>query len=226
MVILPPSDASWIAQQPDSILSGTTTLDEIMGLKYITHGPSAESCRDFTVIRRDLTRQFMGISDQVYDEVQAAFDDELAKVNEEEWTDVKLQMAILEAAFRAGNRIFVGSPMCRDKAYKRAVDRWTQAFGISTIMVSKFLIPEGVLRELFLSIAAIPTKYLERRAARFFLPRIESRLARLRNGEEEKDNDMMQWIINQNACKGDPRELEPQNIAGKMILLNIFGEHV
>ncbi|KAF2169519.1 hypothetical protein M409DRAFT_64636 [Zasmidium cellare ATCC 36951] len=222
-IVLPPSNAVWIAQQPDSILSGNTTMDELMGLGHLTHGPNAESCRDFTVIRRDLTRQFMRLSGQVYEEIQAAFDDELVDVGEDEWTEVKLQRVLLNVAFRAGNRIFVGLPMCRDKAYKKAVDRWTQAFGISTMML-RFLVPEQ-LRDVFLRIAAIPTKYLERRAARFFLARIEERLVRLRGGEEgpkEQDNDMMQWIIDQNASKTDSRELESGNIAAKMILLNIF----
>lgn len=195
-----------------------------MGLNYITHGPSAESCRDFTVIRRDLTRQFMRLSNQVYDEIQAAFDDELAKVGDREWTDVKMQQVFLNVAFRAGNRIFVGLPMCRDQAFKRAVDRWTQAFGISTVIISRFLIPEGRLRGLFLRIAGMPMRYLEREAAKFSLPKIKERLARLRDGEGGEDNDMMQWIVNQNASKDDPGELEPQNIAGKMILLNIFGK--
>lgn len=169
----------------------------------------------------------MRLSCQIYEEIQAAFDDELAGVGEQECTDVKLQRVLLNVAFRAGNRIFVGLPMCRDKAYKRAVDRWTQAFGVSTMML-RFLVPEQS-RDLFLRIVAIPTKYLERMAARFFLPRIEERLARLRGGEEgpkEQGNDMLQWIIDQNASKNDPRELESGNIAGKMILLNIFGKHI
>ncbi|KAK4497556.1 hypothetical protein PRZ48_012007 [Zasmidium cellare] len=224
-VILPPSNATWIAQQPDSILSGNTTMEQMMGLGYLTHGPNAESCRDFTVIRKDLTRQIMGLSNQVHEEIQAAFDDELAGVGEDGWTNVKLQKVLLDVSFRAGNRIFVGLPMCRDKAYKKAVDRWTAAFGMSTMML-RLLVPEG-LRGLFLSAAAIPTKFFERRAARFFLPRIEERLARLKEGGtgiKGEDNDMMQWIIDQNATKADPRELEPANIAGKMILFNIFGK--
>ena len=104
--------------------------------------------------------------------------------------------------------------------------RWTQSFGIST-MILRFLIPQQ-LRGIFLRIVAIPTKYFERRAARFFQARIEERLTKLRAGDGEmkgENNDMMQWIIEQNATKSDPRELDPANIAGKMILFNIFGKH-
>lgn len=39
---------------------------------------------------------------------------------------------------------------------------------------------------------------------------------------KEKPNDMMQWIIDAATQKEDPRELEPANIAGKMVLFNVF----
>lgn len=228
-VVLPPSNAAWIARQPDSILSGTTTLDDLMGLHYISHGPSAESCRDFTVIRRDLTRNFMGLSAEVGEEVRDAFEEELAHIGKgegERWEEVKLQKVIMAVAFRAANRIFVGVPMCKSKPYKAAVDRWMGAFGISMMMV-RFVVPRG-LSGLFLRVAAMFTKVLERRAGRFFVGRIRERLTRRARGEGEggleKQNDMMQWIIEQNASKNDPRELEPRNIAGKMILFNIFGK--
>lgn len=164
----------------------------------------------------------MKLSNEVYDEIKAGFDEELKEVGDE-WTGIKLQRVFLDVSFRAGNRIFVGLPMCRDKKYKKAVERWTAAFGLSN-MVSRFMLPTE-LRGIFLRLAAIPTKFFEWRAARFFMERIKERLARLQNGEKCDENDMMQWIIDQNASKRDPRELEPQNIAGKMILFNIFGSY-
>lgn len=223
-VVLPPSNAAWLAQQPDSVLSGQTPLDDLLGLDYIAHGPSAESCRDFTVLRRDLTRQVVKLNDQTCDEVQHACDDVFGFGTE--FRDFKALQAISSVSFHVANRVFVGLPMCRDKKYKKAVDRWTVAFGISCLFV-RYFVPSG-FKPLIMRLIAIPARLLMQWTASFITPAIRQRLAAWADrypapeNQRMKPNDMIQWIIDANANKPDPAELDPANIAGKTILLNLF----
>ncbi|EME78104.1 uncharacterized protein MYCFIDRAFT_158033 [Pseudocercospora fijiensis CIRAD86] len=227
-IVLPPSSSAWVAQQPESVLSGNKNLKDVMGPEWLLHGPNADSVLDFSVIRRDLTRQITRLSDQVLEEIQHAFDEKL-RFDGEEWNDFSATKLLSCVSFRAANRIFVGLPLCRDAGYEKDVMRWTSCFGISTIIMA-FLIPK-VLQPSLMPMVSVPARLMQWWATRHLRPKIRERLATLEargqaNGkmlaEDEKPNDMLQWIIDTNCQKQDPRELEPANIAGKLILFNIF----
>lgn len=187
-------------------------------------GPSVESVFDFTVLRRDLTRQIMKLNDEVLDEISAAFEENLG-FESGDWNDFSVKGVIDSVSFNATNRIFVGLPLCRSEEYRKAVTRWTTFFGIGTLF-SRYLVP-GFTRPLVMRFIAVPANILLWRAASYMTPAIERRLLSLQDEkkmslEEPKPNDMMQWIIDHNAPKADPAELKPSNIAGRMILLNLF----
>lgn len=225
-VVLPPSNASWVAAQPEHVLSGDTVLDENLGLAYLTHGPSADSCRDFTVIRRDLTRQSAKLGAEVYDEVQDAFTDELGSDEEkaEAWKEISLFKLLQAVSFRAVNRVFVGLPLCRDKSYEKRVTSWTYAYVICAIFM-RYTVP-SLLKPIFMRVIAMPSHLLAWYATKELRPMVRERLrdshAAGKKHSQEEHNDMMQWIITTNGQKSDPRELSPANIAGKMVLFNLF----
>ncbi|KAF2165016.1 hypothetical protein M409DRAFT_24915 [Zasmidium cellare ATCC 36951] len=228
-VVLPPSHSDWVARQPENVLSSNKVLDDTMGLQWLVHGPTASSVRDFTVLRRDMTRQHIKLSHHILDEIKHAFDEELGSGTE--YHKVSASNLCAKISFRATNRMFVGLPLCRSEAYETDVTRWTTAFGTCTLIM-RFLIPKS-LKPLFMQFVALPTKLVQWRAVRFIRPRIRQRLGVLKhdktlgnsleNVQKEKEpNDMLQWIINANAAKDNPRELEPGNIAGKMLFFNVF----
>ncbi|KAF7198245.1 Cytochrome P450 monooxygenase [Pseudocercospora fuligena] len=227
-IVLPPSSSAWAAQQPESVLSGNKNMEDTMGPEYLLHGPNADSVLDFSVIRRNLTRQITKLSDQVLEEIKYAFDEKLG-LNGEEWREFSSLKLLSYVSFRAANRIFVGLPLCRDAGYEKDVMRWTSFFGISTIIMG-FLLPK-VLHSTVMPVVSVPARLMQWWATRHLRPKIQERLSMLEgrgqaNGkilaEDEKPNDMLQWIIDTNSQKQDPRELDPANIAGKMILFNIF----
>ncbi|KAM3422170.1 hypothetical protein BST61_g2540 [Cercospora zeina] len=76
-VVIPPSQTAWVASQPENVLSGNSVLDEAMGLDYLAHGPNADSVRDFTVIRRHLTRHAGKLAGEVLEEIELSLDEEL-----------------------------------------------------------------------------------------------------------------------------------------------------
>ncbi|USW59314.1 Putative cytochrome P450 [Septoria linicola] len=215
-VVLPPSNTSWAASQPENILSGNAVLDETMGLDYLAHGPSADSARDFSVIRRDLTRQTAKLAADVYEEIRLTIDAELGS-NTNEDKEVGAMDLMRKIAFRAANRIFVGAPLCRQKSYEKRIERWSSLYGICTIVMI-LAIPRP-LKSSFMTLVSVPVGILRWFATRELRSEIHHRL---QDPAAEKKNDMMQWIISTNASKSDARELEPANIAGKMILFNLF----
>ncbi|KXS95580.1 hypothetical protein AC578_3267 [Pseudocercospora eumusae] len=227
-IVLPPSSSAWAAQQPESVLSGNKNLKDVMGPEYLLHGPNADSVLDFSVIRRDLTRQIIKLSDQVLEETKHAFDEKLG-IDGDEWKDFSSVKLLSYVSFRAANRIFVGLPLCRDAGYEKDVMRWTSCFGISTIIMG-FLLPK-VLHSTLMPMVSIPARFMQWWATRHLRPKIQERLTMLEAGDQangkmlddaERLNDMLQWIIDTNSQKQDPRELQPANIAGKMLLFNIF----
>jgi len=99
--------------------------------------------------------------------------------------------------------------------------------------LSRMLVP-SVLRPLVSTSIAWPLGFVKWLGVRHSLPVIRARLDKRRAvkaGEtaapgEEKSNDMLSWIIDVNAQKADPEaELDPWNIAGKIILFDLFATH-
>lgn len=188
-------------------------------------GPDVKSVLDFTVLRRDLTRQVLKLNEEIRNEIFVALDEYLdLDLEAEDWKGVGVKGIMDDIVFSTTNRIFVGLPLCRSKSYKRAVTHWTTFFGIC-VMFSRFLVP-GFARAWIMRVIAIPANLLQWRAASYLTPAIRERLLHLEDKNsmrlQTRPNDMMQWIIDHNAQKPDPAELMPSNIAGKMILLNLF----
>ncbi|KAK4549050.1 hypothetical protein LTR36_007506 [Oleoguttula mirabilis] len=229
-IVLPPSNVHWIATQPEHIISDIVVQDELLGIDYFTHGPTSASVHDFTPIRRDMTRQMGKVLPDVLDEISASFTEGFG-TNTEDWQEVLAIEKVISTAHRAVNRVYVGLPSCRDQRYLTAAFRWEFSFAV-TGAVFRQLIPHE-LKPLFGPIAAMPLACIKWLAIRRILPTIRERVRKLKadgisektSSDDEKPNDMLQWIIETNAQKSDPAELEPWNVAGKVLLLDLFATH-
>lgn len=229
-IILPPSHHAWLAGQPEHVLSDDVVQDELLGLPYFTHGPSTAAIHDFTVIRRGLTRQMGKLVPEMLDEVDAGFT-EYFGTDREEWREVRAIEAILKISQRAIERVFVGLPLCRDASYLAAVRRWMMGFAICGAIYRSFL-PE-MLQPVFAPLLAIPLAVVKWLALRKCLPLIRQRMLdfdhQLRKKEAEKDarvpNDMLQWLIVQNAHKPPTERLTAWDIGGRLCLFELFAVH-
>ncbi|RMY55728.1 hypothetical protein D0864_13750 [Hortaea werneckii] len=228
-IILPPSHHAWIASQPEHVLSDDAVQDELLGLPYFAHGPSTAAIHDFTVIRRDLTRQMGRLVPGMLDEVDAGFAEYFG--TDHEWREVRAIEAILKVSQRAIESVFVGLPLCRDPSYLAAVRRWMMGFAICGVLYRSFL--PGVLQPVLAALLAIPLALIKWLALWKSLPLIRRRMVEFDHQQRRKSteedarapNDMLQWLLESNTHKPPTERLTAWDIGGRLCLFELFAVH-
>lgn len=224
-VVLPPTCLSWIANQPDNVLSGPKVQNDILVLDVLAHGPDLAAIYDFTVISRDLTRQTIHILADVLDEMKVSFEEHLDSAMED-YGDIKIFQIVQDVSRRVSNRVFVGLPLCRDKRYIKGLQRWETSFGLTSAVI-RYLMPYS-LKPVLAPVAALPLYFFRWRLTKMIVPRIQERVAAQSRANESKTevdrpNDALQWIIDGTTRKGGTQKMTQDDIAGKTILFNFFG---
>jgi hypothetical protein len=210
--------------------------DEVLGFEWLASGPSNAFIHDFTVIRRDLTRQINACVPEVLDEIRYAFDKHFSTGRDagEEWKEVMVNDAVRRAVCGVANRIIVGLPVCRSEEYFHAVSKWWMCFGLTGLIFRSFI--PGPLQRFIMPILSLPTLYWRRRVVKMFEPEVARRLRLIRDAkakgerlpanEDDRSNDLMQWLVEQSSRSTDPVEMSPRNIANKIVLFNLFGTYI
>ncbi|KAK3642111.1 hypothetical protein LTR56_010982 [Elasticomyces elasticus] len=228
-IVLPPSNASWIASQPEHVLSAVTVFNDIMGFEYTAPGPDMAYAHDFAVVQRDLTRNLLRSLPDVLAEVEASCSELLAGVSgEEEWKEVKMMGVLGKVSHSAASAMFVGQPLCRDKGHLRWVRVWVMCFAFVSIPY-RLLFPK-MLQPVFgplLTVVMLPIKFL---AVRPMLPIIKQRLEELRKtglieqvgSDDDGPRDLLQWIVEDAARKRPVDGLTAWDLAGKAILVEFL----
>lgn len=232
---MPPKDTAWFISHPENEVSDNTVQEELLGLDYFGHGPDAAAVHDFTVIRRDLTRKMGQVLPEMLDEVEVSFDNafklpEHGGSDTGDWQHIVIMKVIQKSVLQTMNRVFLGLPLCRDRAWHKAFFYWMMTFALMGIFF-RYTVP-GFAKPVIGPIFAVPVEIMRYFAVRKFMPELRRRLADLRTTQNdprhevkvERKNDFMQWIIENAAEKQDPAMLKPWDLAGKVILLNFFGE--
>ena len=227
-VALPPSNNAWLAAQPENTLSAIKTQDDFLGFEYLAHGPNGAAVHDFSVIRRDLTREVGRLLPEVLDELSASFEEGF-RLERREWKEVKIVEVIQKTVKRTTNRIFVGMPLCRDEEYLKGLGRWEIALALTSIFL-RLLVPYR-FRPIFGPLVAIPINIRTWQLTKRLLPMIRSRIASRKTMIDMRDdthpstrpNDVLEWIIKSSEQRDGTLKLSPHDIAGKTILFNFFG---
>jgi hypothetical protein len=232
---LPPCDAEWLAKQPENVIAASKAQDEVLGLEWLASGPSNAFIHDFTVIRRDLTRQINTCLPDVLDEIQYTFDKHFCQGEDatDGWKDVLVNDAVRRAVCGVANRVIIGLPVCRSEIYFDAVQKWWICFGLTGLVFRSF-IPRPFQR-LVMPILSLPTWYWRRRIVNMFEPEVARRVAMIQDAksrgeplkaskDDDRSNDLMQWLIEQASCSNDPTEMSPRNLSNKLVLFNLFGK--
>ena len=206
-------------------------------MEWLASGPSNAFIHNFTVIRRDLTRQINACIPDVLDEIQYTFDTHFSKGEDagDGCKNVMINDAIRRAVCGVANRVIVGLPVCRSQEYFDAVQKWWVCFGLTGLVFRSF-VPRP-LQRVFMPILSLPTWYWRRRIVRMFEPEVARRVQVIQNAngkgeslETSKDgdrsNDLMQWLIEQSTHSKDPAEMSPRNISNKLVLFNLFGKPI
>lgn len=223
-VVLPSSNISWLVSQPENVLSGTKVQDDILALSYLSHGPDLAAIVDFTVVRRDLTRNLSKVLPDILDEIELCFGEKLGD-DVEGWKEVKIFEIIEDTSRRLNNRLFIGLPLCRDKRYIDGLRTWEIAFGLCSAVI-RYLMPY-TLQPWLAPIVAMPVHIQAWRLKRLLLPIIRERIASQNRSlesktEEKRPNDVLQWLMDGMNERGASSGMSIGDIAGKAITLNFF----
>ena len=233
-VVLPPSNAEWLARQPENLIADSKVQDDVLALEWLASGPSNAFIHDFTVIRRDLTRQINACIPELLDEIRHVCDAHFSQGEDagDGWQEVLIVDAIRKAVCGVANRVIIGLPVCRSEEYFQAVQNWWICFGLTGLIFRSFI--PGPLRNVIMPFLSMPTWYWRRKVANMYEPEVSRRMARMQEAQakadqsrmcpDERANDLMQWLIEQSLQSSDPAERNPRNLSNKLVMFNLFGK--
>lgn len=193
---------------------------EVMQTDY-TLGPDAfKDLYLIDVIRTPLYRNFPGRLPDIKDEICAAFED-LVPTRGKGWVPMNTAKVMQKIVCRSVNRVFVDTPLCRDKDYIDLMVNYTTKVGLSATTISalpSFLKP---IIAPFLS----PYKQSNAGAVKHLGSMIDDRM----NADKEhgggkwegRPNDLISWLLD--FAKGEERKTE--NLARRVLLANFASIH-
>ncbi|ETI26644.1 hypothetical protein G647_10405 [Cladophialophora carrionii CBS 160.54] len=229
-IILPASLITWIINQPDTVLSVDEPHKDFLQTDYtFVHPVVVDKPLHHETIRSELTRQLGALTTDIMDELATAFDD-IWGTDTTEWKEICPFETMKLIIARTSNRVFVGLPLCRNKALLEHGIGFASAVPISSVLLRPF--PE-FLRPLASLVITRPNRRHTKAFARLVRPEIERRQRLLdgQNGELEKKigdpepNDFLQWSIRRARDSPDPYERDPDIIAERLLAVNFAAIH-
>ncbi|TRM59925.1 cytochrome P450 [Schizophyllum amplum] len=201
-------------------LSFREAVEETIQLKY-TMGFSMEHHNSqLKVVQQDVTRNIGLCFPDVYDEVQASFDDVITFEPGQEWCTVGGFQSTMTMVARVSNRYFVGLPLCRNDEFLRSNMR----FAMDVISVSSKLKKyPGFLRPLlgnFLSPYKNMAKDLSGHVGTVVAQRIHDDDT-LGNDRPDRPTDLISWILNH----VDPRHRTVDDVVMRIMGVNFAAIH-
>ena len=228
-VYLPASHASWIVEQPESVLSAAVPHIEDLQTDYTL--PDKALVRNPThhhVINRDLTSKVGNLVPDIIEEVQHDLSEQWG-TDTENWKEIPVYESMLRCIARTSNRVFVGAPLCRDPELTKAGIGFAQSIPMCSLMIRMF---PKMAYPLVARLITIPNKIYTRRFFKCILPEIQQRIDeydRRQNDPEGKTQpekqDYLQWTLNHAKKSGDPAEYSPKMLAGRILMLNFAAIH-
>ncbi|OAL24026.1 hypothetical protein AYO20_10771 [Fonsecaea nubica] len=129
VVLLPPSNTSWLIAQPDDVLSVNGAHKHILQTRYTFPKPEImDPTVHFDVIKSELTRQVFNVTPEVCDELATAVDQIWGSEADPDfeyysdadgWKTVVLFDSLTKIIARISNRVFVGLPLWSIAVFSR-----------------------------------------------------------------------------------------------------------
>ncbi|KAK7007990.1 cytochrome P450 [Favolaschia claudopus] len=208
-----------IAGAPEHVISFTEGVAESIQTKYTMGRDIAENHYHQQAIRTSLTRNLHACFPDVRDEIICAFDDVL-QLQGSEWKSVTVVPSMMAIVARVSNRLFVGLPLCRNKAYLANNVEYTVDVIRSAGRIGLF---PPFLRPLIGPFISGHMKSF-RTAIKFVGPILEERLKK----EEElgpdwpdKPNDLISWLLE--IAEGEQRTVNA--LALRILSTNMAAIH-
>ncbi|KAL2142991.1 hypothetical protein VTI28DRAFT_450 [Corynascus sepedonium] len=230
MVLLPRSEIQWVTDQPDSVLDMHTQAIDSLQIDYTATDPSlVYNPVHHKLITTTLTNQIGNLVPDVAEETAWGFEKQWGTPSD--YQEVCVYDTMRKIVGSVTNRVFVGSPKCRDPALLTEGMAYAQDVPLTSTVLRILPKPVRPFVALFLT---LPIRRRTRRFEKILVPEIEKRLAdydaRQRDPEMNKShapepNDFLQWSIKQAKDSGDPFLWKPTTLAGRILLLNFAAIH-
>lgn len=223
LLVLPPHELSWFLDQADTLVSIKETTKYSLQLDYTVHDHKlADEQPHVPVIKRKLTRETGNVVPELWDEIRASFEELWGSVAGQT-TEVCTYETVQRAIGRVTNRVFVGLPLCRDKALLETAVAYAMDVPIASLLLKFVWEPVRPLAALFIT---LPGRIHTRRFYAIVRETIQKRLARGKDLEKEDEpNDFLQWAIQEAKVSGDPYLSRVDTLAGELLLMNFAAIH-
>lgn len=228
-IIVPRSQAQWLLDQPDHILSTSAYhYDVLEGSYTFLHPHILEDPYHEHVVHKYLPRRLGAMVPGMSDEISSAFDDSWG-TDTHRWKDVVVFDDMMAVIPRVVNRMMVGLPLCRDQEYLSNVKSFVNDVITAAMIVLPFT-PRW-LKPVVGRIVTIPNTYHWKKTAKYTLPLIIERLANIKRKKEDSSfawdepNDYISWHINMAMAEGRQDELMPDMISRRLMPINFAATH-
>ncbi|CAK4033384.1 P450 monooxygenase [Lecanosticta acicola] len=227
-IMIPNEKAQWMFDHSDIQLSvGAAHYDQLAGDYSFTNPEVLGKLYHEHVIHRNLARKLQVIIPEIWDEVQACFND-LWGNDTEEWKDIVVFESITAMVARLSNRLLVGLPLCRNEKFLKANAAFAQ--DVINCLIANQLIPD-ILKSVLMPIAALPNNYHYWQTRKYTLPIIKQRIADIEEQERNPDvkikipEDYFTWHIRLAKSEGKVRESEPDFISRAVLGIEFAALH-
>ncbi|KAH9036363.1 cytochrome P450 [Lactarius pseudohatsudake] len=211
-----PEQVEDVRKAPEDVLSVKASSAE---LEYTLGLLETDSGYHKDVIRSKLTRNIEVTFKDVRDELIRTLDASIP-VHGDDWVKVPVLETVQRVVSAASNRVFVGSPLCRDQGYLTLNLNFAINVVKSATIISMFPKPLKPIAARFL----FNLQSQIRQEMEYIRPMVEERFAKMEEfGEDwdDKPNDMLMWLMSE--AKGAERTLE--NLATRMLSVNFVAIH-
>ncbi|RYP17191.1 hypothetical protein DL767_010061 [Monosporascus sp. MG133] len=234
IVMLPPSEAKFITDQPDSVLGFNERAFEAFQVDHTFVDPRiARIALNENLLRAKLTPQIGHLVSDLAEEAAWALGEYWGGPDAtDEWREVCVFETMRHIVGSVANRAFVGLPYCRDPELVNN----GMAFAIDIPLTSTLikLVPKP-LRPLLAPLITIPNRIHTQRFRNIVLSEIERRLRNWDNHQsdpehnaspaEREPNDLLQWSIQQAKAGGDPYMWRSNTLADRLLVVNFAAIH-
>lgn len=230
VVLLPASETQHIVDQPDSVLNMPQPMIDGLQFKYTVKDQLVlEEPLHLKTVSSNLTHQISNLIPDIMEEAAWGFDKQWGN-DTTEFKDVLVFDTMRQIIGSVSNRVFVGLPTGRDPKLVEAGMSYAAALPQEAgklRMYPSFIKP---------FVAHRYTKRTRAHTKDFYdmlVPEIKQRLKEHEhhnsNPEDEKQkpkrNDYLEWAIPQAKAHPNPKNAEPETIAGRVLMLNFGAIH-
>ena len=158
-VVLPLSQAQWLVEQPEHVLSQTEVNRQFLEADHtFLHANIVREPVHPEVIRRELTHKLGSFAEGIVDELERCLD-ETWGTDSDTWREVRVYDTMLDLMSRLSTRVFVGEPLCSNQEFlksARSFDRNVVLSAAALNLLPGFLKPYVLPASFYRSTSVIP----------------------------------------------------------------------